>query len=466
MDVAALWVGWLLVWTLGIAVVAALRGLTRARVSDGDIAFLVGGGWFVGQFLLTLWMRVLSAAGIPFGQASIVGPLAAATIAAMWFAARRRVVNASDARSGLRALFGTELAGAERVLWIAVMVWLVVRLALLLFEVTVRPLYPWDAWTQWATKARVWFALKTIVPFVGAPDWFTLPADTAYYDAAPTYPGTVPLSQVWSATLLGRFDDALVNLPWWLTALAFGFALYGFLRSRRLSSLASLLGTWIALSLPILDAHVALAGYADLAMATYLATATFAWLRYAQQRVPADLAVAIVLTAACIVIKNPGKVWVLTLLPGVVAAFFPRYRSRIAVAFVALAALVALVATRGGLTILGYQTQLNFRMPWRSLADAYFVFANWHLLFFGAIVAAVLGWRRLLEPGLAPLTITVLLGIGFLAFGFAFTNAGAWVEDQSTVNRATLHLAPLLVAWMVLTYRDWSQTWAATRDVR
>jgi hypothetical protein len=118
-------------------------------------------------------------------------------------------------------LIGADLAGVERALWIAAMVWLVLRFALLLLEVTMRPLYPWDAWTQWATKARVWFALKTMVPFVGVPDWFALPSGTAYYDAAPTYPATVPLSQAWSATLLGRFDDALVNLPWWLTALAF-----------------------------------------------------------------------------------------------------------------------------------------------------------------------------------------------------------------------------------------------------
>ena len=38
---------------------------------------------------------------------------------------------------------------------------------------------------------------------------------------------------------------------------------------------------------------------------------------------------------------------------------------------------------------------------------------------------------------------------------FAFTNAGAWVEDQSTVNRATLHLAPLALIWMMLVVRTW-----------
>jgi hypothetical protein len=31
-----------------------------------------------------------------------------------------------------------------------------------------------------------------------------------------------------------------------------------------------------------------------------------------------------------------------------------------------------------------------------------------------------------------------------------------WVEDQSTINRATLHLAPLIVVWMLLAFRAWA----------
>ena len=44
----------------------------------------------------------------------------------------------------------------------------------------------------------------------------------------------------------------------------------------------------------------------------------------------------------------------------------------------------------------------------------------------------------------------------FLFVGLAFTNAFLWVEDQSTVNRATLHLAPLIVVWMLVTLRAWT----------
>ena len=468
MEIVALWTGWLLVWALGVAVIALMRSPPATPVDAGEVPFLIGCGWFLGQFVLTLWMRLLSAAGVPFGVMTIGAPVAAVALVAGWIGARRSrgtggIAGLLDGvQSAVRSLGGSSLGGLRRMAWVALLGWNALRLAILLFEVTIRPLYPWDAWTQWATKARVWYAMGTMVPFAGAPEWFALPTGAAYFDAAPHYPATIPLTQVWSATLLGQFDDALVNLPWWLTALALAFAIYGSLRFRRMTPLAALAGAWIVLSLPILDVHVALAGYADLAMAAYLTLAAVAWLRYADQRSPADLALAVLLSVACVLIKNPGKAWILTLVPGVAAAFLPRYRLAFAALFVAASAIVAFVLAQTSLTILGYRTGTGFRMPWRSLAEAYFAFANWHLLLCGVVAVGLLAWRRLLHPTLAPLTITIAAGLVFLAFGFAFTNAGAWVEDQATVNRATLHLAPLLALWMILAFHDWSHAPSAS----
>lgn len=468
MDIIALWLGWMAMWGLGIAMLAALHRRPIASGDAGAVAFRAGCGWFVGQFMLTLWMRILAAAGVPFGIATIGAPLVAVGALAAWLVWRRhRVTAVRDFGTTVRALFSNrDLTQPQRVIWFALIAWLVLRFSLLLVEVLRRPLYPWDAWTQWATKARVWYELKTMAPFVTASEWLAAPSGTVYFDAAPHYPATVPLTQVWSATLLGRWDDALINLPWWLTAVAFGLALYGFLRQQQMSPLVALLGTWLALSLPILDAHVALAGYADLAMSTYLTLTALAALRYVRTRDPADLVLALVLGSACILIKNPGKLWVLMMIPGIVAALLPRYGLRIAAACFGVAAIAALVLTRSGLMVLGYNVQLDYDMPWNGLSQAYFEFANWHLLFYGAVAVALLAWRHLLSPALAPLTIIIAAGIAFLMFGFAFTNARIWVEDQSTVNRATLHLAPLIVVWMLMAFHAWSRSHAAVSNAR
>lgn len=462
-----LWVGWLFVWAAGAAIVRALyRQWGRLATDSGEVAFIVGGGWFVGQFVLTLWMRALALAGVRFGVVAIGAPFVLIVVLASWEAVLRGRTSIARARSVVSALRGADLSRRSRALWLTILAWLVLRFAVLLAEVLRRPLYPWDAWTQWATKARVWYELRTIVPFGTEAAWLAAPAGSVYYDAAPGYPGTVPLTQVWSATLLGRWDDALINLPWWLTAVAFGLALYGVLRQRAMAPLAALIGTWLALSLPILDAHVALAGYADLAMGTYFTLAALAALRFARTRDAADLVVTALLVVACIVIKSPGKVWVATLVPGMLVAWLPRRGLQIAAACFGLAAICALVLTRIGLTVLGYHLQLVFDMPWAGLWEAYFSFANWHLLFYGALAIALIGWRQLLAREVAPLTIIVAAGVAFLLFGFAFTNARVWVEDQSTVNRATLHLAPLIVVWMVTVFRAWSRDFAASHPAR
>ena len=101
-------------------------------------------------------------------------------------------------------------------------------------------------------------------------------------------------------------------------------AVYGVLRAEGVAPLAALFGAYLVASLPLLDVHAALAGYADLPMgAVYLlaATATYRW---CQRRDPRDGIVALGLALACPLIKTPGLVWALTLLPGVVVALMPR----------------------------------------------------------------------------------------------------------------------------------------------
>jgi hypothetical protein len=219
----------------------------------------------------------------------------------------------------------------------------------------------------------------------------------------------------------------------------------------------ALLGTWLVLSLPILEVHIALAGYADLAMSTYFTLAAFWTLRWVRTRRWGDATVAMLLLIACAMIKNPGKVWIATLVPGIVIAMVPRQGIRIVAALFVLALGAMLVVARAEPTILGYHLHLDFEMPWRALFDAYFAFANWNLLWYGAFAVTVLGRRHLLSREVAPYTAILAAGLMFLLFGFAFTNARVWVEDQSTVNRATLILAPLLVVWMLLTFRAWAR---------
>ena len=67
----------------------------------------------------------------------------------------------------------------------------------------------------------------------------------------------------------------------------------------------------------------------------------------------------------------------------------------------------------------------------------------------------------MLAPALAPLTTIVIGGPVFLFFVFGFTTVSYYITDQTTVNRATLHFAPLVVVFMVLAWQRFGERWAA-----
>jgi hypothetical protein len=298
----------------------------------------LGYGYFIGALLLTLWMRA-EPRGIRFGWIAIGVPLLVGTGMFLGVAARRGRLETAGVRATLVALMRPPtLRGLHTWVWWLLIAWLVLRFALLAAEVAWQPLYPWDAWVQWATKARVWYELGRIVPFVGADAWLS---DTsgAYFDASPSYPATIPLLQVWSCIALGRWDDSAMNWPWLLMLIALTLGVYGALRDSGLPPLGALVGGFLVASLPLVDVHVALAGYADLMAAAMYALAALALHRWTLHRDPRDAGIAIALALACPMIQPIGIVWALTLLPGVIVALLPRRGMRLVAAGFGVAAL-------------------------------------------------------------------------------------------------------------------------------
>ncbi|MEP7063885.1 MAG: hypothetical protein ABI881_15970, partial [Betaproteobacteria bacterium] len=465
MDIVTVVVAWCGVWTFGVMLVLALRAPFE-WAAPGEAAWTKGCGFFAGAFVLTLWMRALSAAGIAFGIVSIVLPLLLVAAGAGYLAHRRGTLRWPWLRAALvEAIRVHELAGWRRGIWFAIIAWLVLRYALLFVDVTLQPLYPWDAWIQWATKARVWFEFKRIVPFVDTAQWLAAQG-AAYTDASPGYPATVPLWQVFSCVMLRRWDDVLMNIPWWMLGIALPVALYGALRRMRFDALGAMVGAALVATLPLVNVHVALAGYADLPMAAYFTLATLALLRAFATRDRGDAAIAVIFAVACPMIKTPGIVWLLTLAAPAVVLLMPRRGVRIVAVAFAVTLIVLLVLAQTSASVLGYQLHLEFSPPWNALFESLFMLGTWNILWYGVAAAAIIGARDWLKPGVAPLTMLVGAGVLFLFFVFAFTNARAWVESQTTVNRAVLHLAPLMLVWVMLVFREWAARHEAAPTLR
>ncbi len=462
MDSIALMAGLSLPWFLGIAALLALRNPRRPLAMPGEIAWIAGVGYLAGAVLLTLWMRVLSKGGVHFGVLPIALPLGLITFSLGYLAIQHHdsASISEAARLSLRALIASPgLRGTARIVWQLLIAWLALRYVVLGLLVEWQPLYPWDAWIQWATKARVWYEQGQIVPFVRSDAWYAA-GGTAWFDASPEYPPTVPLLQAWTCIVLGRWDDSLMNWPWWQISVALTLAVYGGLRSLEVPALAALVGAFLVATLPLANVHVALAGYADLPMAAYYTGAMLALLRWSTMRDPRMAVLALLLALACTQIKVPGIVWALTLVPGVVVTLAPRQGLKLAAIGFGVALFTLAVLAQTHPVVFNYRLHLDFDPAWRAIGETHFLLSNWNLLWYGALAAAVLAWRQLVSPALAPMTAVIAAGALFLIVVFGFTNARDWVTDQTTINRATLHVAPVAVVFIVLAFRAFAARWS------
>lgn len=461
-DAIALASGLLLPWLLGIAAIVAIRRAAEPGEANGEIAWIIGAGYFVGMFALTLWMRVLSLIHVRFSVLAIALPLTIVALLLGWIALRRnRLLVTSTLRDALRAFFATPgLTRGWRFLWWGLIAWLALRFALLALEVTWRPLYPWDAWIQWATKARVWYGLGYIAPFARVGEWF-LGNGAYYFDASPEYPPTVPLLQVWASLLLGRWDDALMNWPWWQIAVALAFAVYGALRRLDATPLTALVATFMVSSVPLANVHVALAGYADLPLAAYFTVAVLAFLCWNKTRRVHDGVLALFLLSACTQLKNPGIFWAMTVIPGVLVAALPRHGLKLAGIAFGMAILLLAVLAQTNVAVFQYRLHLDFDPAWRQLGESFFLLGNWNLLWYAVIGIVILVRKQLLLPPLVPFTTIIVGGLLFLFMVFGFTNAREWMAQQTTVNRATLHLVPIIAIYIVVAFQAFAARWVA-----
>jgi hypothetical protein len=433
-------------------------------------------GYLLGTLLVTVMMRLSSLVGIPFsfvGLSLAVLAIGAAGLA-LTPALRRRAawrippsaVASQDASQALAKLVALLLLALVSV-----------RFAMLAAEVLWRPLYPWDAWAQWATKAHAWYASGTLAPFVWPHEWLAMRSALVFTDQAPHYPATVPLLQVWHALAIGRFDESWINLPWVAAGAALVAVFHGQVRALGLRVLPAAVATYALASLPFLNTHIALAGYADLHIGVYYGVAAMLLMRWvdAVATAPAGarpwstwgkgarrlLILAFIFALALPFIKRPGLFWAASLFVPFVILLLPRAGGWILLAISVLAVTTLFLLSHTGIRIFNYQlvTDTDYAEVAKSLAQNFFAMGNWHLFWYVFVATLLLGLKVLWKPRNDAHTAVVGYGFVFLGCVFFFSVAGDWVSDFTTVNRAIIHMVPMVAFYMVLILRYQFPEW-------
>ncbi|TXS90740.1 hypothetical protein FV139_17315 [Parahaliea maris] len=413
---------------------------------------VAGYGLLLGLLGATLITRLLVPLGLPLSPLAlslVLAVVALFPLQALWRGRDNRLAAGTAGRS----IPFTDKCGVALLAML-----LLAHLVLLLPDVLLRPIYPFDATSAWVTKARVWFDQGTLVPFVDKTLWLENRGALQFTDHMPDYPVTTPLLQLWMAVFAGQWDSSLINLPWLCCLLALALMLYGQLRAADLSALAALVFVYLLVSMPLINTHVALAGYADLFMGTFFAAAFMAFCRWCAEREPGQAALALVFALACPLIKNEGLFWALSLVPGVIVATQPWRRAALILLALGLLAWGLLQVFPTDIEIAGHTLEalnLGFRAEvLGSILRSFAGFDNWHLfIYLPALLALGLFGARQLPSQLAAPGVALLAATALLVFLFTYTGYAGGATGFTAVGRTSMALVPAWLYYCALLYR-------------
>ncbi len=419
-------------------------------------ALVWGNGALLGLVLIPQILWTLDALGIPLSFAS-AGLVSAALIAA---AVTLKLFQPKQLRlNGTSASTFTAMPASHRLLFYFLLLLLIVRCVNLGLEILWRPLFPWDATMHWATKARVWFEFRSLVPFVDNSVWLHLGGEGVFTDRHPDYPHTIPLLQVWMNLATGRWDESLMNLPWLICLITLGTAFYAQLRVSGARPLIAMTFCYLLISMPLVNIHVALAGYADLFLGATYCAGLMAFHNWTRTRCRAQGLMAMVFALSCLLIKNEGLPWAITFVPALLIVLARRHQfTRNAILFsMGLVLLIILIQRNPALIsqLLSYVTEFHSGGLVGTI-QAIWLHDNLHLL--GYLLIAIIPMGLTIPGGFTKtylgISTALACAVSMFLFLFLFTVYGAGASNFTGVARLSIQLAPGLLFFCALLCND------------
>jgi len=460
---------YLLAWLLPLLAGSGVCCLLQADVRvAGRQAALLGSGWIAGVYAAAVVAGLTARADTAHAFA-IASPWLAVLAVLTWGGVllRTRFRTAQLRAAGMHV----PMASLARVAWWLLATAIVVRLLMIGDEAALRPVFPWDAWSAWSVKPKSWMLLGRADPFVSLSDWLSDPAGALRTAATWNYPEWLAWIEIWFASAAGGWNDPLVDVAWCGALASLALAAYGYWRGAGLAALPAIALVYALVSLPLLEAHVALAGYADLWVGVTLGLAVLAWSRWLMFRERGQWLLGVAFAACLPAIKLEGAIWLGVFAAIVALELIPsRWRLR-AVAVVAGALAIGLLS--GGFSVpvpgLGWvgvawgkltiPAMPAFELKWHPVGEAtlasLFALPNWHLLWYAFPLVVLWRWRSLQrDPAVRMLGLLVAAQFILLFVLFFFTTAAAWAEDFTSANRLVLQIVPCVFAFVAALLRE------------
>ncbi len=266
----------------------------------------------LGMGLLTLQMFLLGLLRVPLTLFAVTSVIAIEIAGlAFWLAKARISVFPKPSFGLLSEVRDRSVSPILKAALVLLFCWIAVKLGSVLYEASLRPIFAWDVWANWAVGAKSFYYSHSLLLDVPADRFFG--ANTV--SRIISYPLHNPLMEVWLALWAGGFDEVLVKLWSPVTLLSLAGGLYAFAR-REIGGLAALGIVAVFLGAPLLSYH-SIEAYSDLLLGANLFFALLSFVSVMRGR-PAYLPLIGAFSAVALFTKNeaPGFVFPLMLSAG------------------------------------------------------------------------------------------------------------------------------------------------------
>ncbi len=333
---------------------------------------------------------------------------------------------------------------------------MVYQLGLAFIDLMSKPLFPWDGWSHWSAKAKIFYyylefptLYDTKVPF-----WQFEAISANAVNGANRHPYFVSVIQTYTALAWGQWSDSIVNLPWLQCGIAMVLTVIGGLRYLGISWLLALFTGYMVLSLPILDTHMSLGSYADIWVALGFLSVCITLVIALDNK---DWRFALLCLVTMLIVHHTKYTALLLLLPALVSAVCYHFLGKWKFIILLLAFALCLPVLYFYLPVIQTAIGKLFNMTWlrifwynenaKPLLIELFVKSNWHLLFLSFFVVLFILFFTIKykqHQGIILLSIIASLSLLLILFVALFTNRMEGSVFVSYINRVMLHIAPLL----------------------
>ena len=363
------------------------------------------------------------------------------------------LLNAAELANTMKNAFSFPPAEGKLTFWLerSLLGAIILKVIYVFFEALIKPVVAWDAWGNWALKAKIFFLDP--VPLVS---YFE-----RYRAGLPDYPLHLPLLESWIYTCLGEWNDQLVKIIFPLYFLSLLLLFYYALR-RTAPRLNALLFTFLLSSLPFLVYHATIE-YADFPLALYYSFSLILLYLWAEKSDRGFFLCSALLAGMLPLVKKEGLVYLLIIL-FILAIILLIKKSSLAEktrAFISYAIFPVLICSpwlifTKLLRLEGAGVQAPHLIALPDLLDRLlniiiiffnkmFLSGNWNIIWPLFCLVMILSYRSLLTSKLKLILFSIVLNLAFLAAIYLFTDSYAFLLDGTTLNRNLLVLMPSVV---------------------